>query len=228
LSMTLFQLETAWLHEQVFDFAQAYKLCEGALNHAREADHETSQFLGLILLGIAHSGLGQADAAFECFREITRRVDDERGLMEWIFQMPLRYGLSEYWLSLGQCDRARTEAEVLCNLASQPAERTYLGLGHLLLAEIAIVEGSQKEAEAELSEALQALEGAEAPLAEWRVCASAARLCELQGRQSDADRFWKRSGATLTRLADSLGDNAELRDSLLNHPYVREILDRTD
>jgi hypothetical protein len=67
------------------------------------------------------------------------------------------------------------------------------------------------------------LEEAEAPLAEWRVYATAARLHEQRRRKAEAEQYWTRSAAVLQRLADLLGDEVELRHSLLTHPSVRAI-----
>jgi hypothetical protein len=129
--------------------------------------------------------------------------------------MPLHLGLSEYWLAQGAFERARQEARHLCVLAMQPGERTYLALGKRALAAIALAEQEWEQAEAELSQALAVLEGAEAPLAAWRVYATGAQLSEQRGRSTEALRYWTRSAAVLTQLADSLGNVPELRQSLL-------------
>jgi hypothetical protein len=100
-------------------------------------------------------------------------------------------------------------------LAGQPGERTYLALGKSLLAKIALAEQQWEQAEAELLQALAVLEGVEAPLAAWRVYATAAQLYEQRGRSMEARRYWTRSAAVRTQLADSLGNARELRQSLL-------------
>ena len=53
------------------------------------------------------------------------------------------------------------------------------------------------------------------PLAAWRVYATAAQLYEQRGRSTEAKQYWTRSAAVRTRLADSLGNALELRQSLL-------------
>jgi DNA-binding winged helix-turn-helix (wHTH) protein/tetratricopeptide (TPR) repeat protein len=224
LASTLFQLELAWLHEQAFDFARACELCERGLAEARQSEHETNEWLSLILLGIAHSGLGHGQRALNCFKEITHREQHKQGLMEWIFQMPLRQGLSEYWLAQEKFNQARQEAERVCELAAPPGERTYLALGHRTLAEIAVAGRDWDQAEAELKQALGALEGSEAPLAEWRVYATVAQFRQQRGHKAEAKRYWTRSAATINRLAESLVEAKELRASLLNHPQVKTIL----
>jgi hypothetical protein len=82
------------------------------------------------------------------------------------------------------------------------------------------------EAEAEVMQAMAVLEGAEAPLAEWQVYATAARLQDQRRRSAEADQYWTRSAAVLQRLADSLGDEIELRRSLLTQPAIRAISQR--
>jgi hypothetical protein len=50
--------------------------------------------------------------------------------------------------------QARREAELVCELAAGPGERTYLALGHRVLAEIAMAEKDWVEAEAAVSRSL--------------------------------------------------------------------------
>ena len=57
------------------------------------------------------------------------QLEHDPDALEWIFQMPLRHALSEYWLSQAAFEPARQEAKRLCELAVQPGERTYLALG---------------------------------------------------------------------------------------------------
>jgi hypothetical protein len=118
-------------------------------------------------------------------------------------------------LSQAAFEPARQEAKRLCELATQPGERTYLALGKCVLAKIALAEQQWELAEAELSQALAVLEGADVPLAAWRVYATAAQLYEQRGRSTEARRYWTRSAAVRIRLADSLGNALELRQSLL-------------
>jgi tetratricopeptide (TPR) repeat protein len=181
-----FGLETAWMYEQACAFEGARVLCEQGLKHAREVQYGYGLLLSLILLGFAHLGLKQYERAFQCFSEAIHQGESERSMLDWILQMQLRHGLSEYWLAQRAFGRARQEAERLCELAAQPGERTYLALGWRTLADIA--------------------------------------LAEQQWKQADADHYWLQSATILNRLADSLGDAIELRQSLLTHLQARVIL----
>ena len=215
LARQLLQLAMVWLHEQAGDFDSARALCEQVLAQAQATQHTTGYFLSLLLLGCAHHGLGQAEHAWHCFHAILQQLEHDPDTLEWIFQMPLRHALSEYWLSQAAFEPARQEAKRLCELAVQPGERTYLALGKSALAKIAMAEQQWEQAEAELLQALAVLEGVEAPLAAWRVYATAAQLYEQRGRSTEARQYWTRSAAVRTRLADSLGNALELRQSLL-------------
>lgn len=46
--------------------------------------------------------------------------------------------------------------------------------------------------------------GSARPLAAWRVYPTAEKLCELQGRRSEADGFRQQSRAVILQIADSL------------------------
>jgi predicted ATPase/DNA-binding winged helix-turn-helix (wHTH) protein len=219
----LYRLELAWLREQAFDFEAAREMCEQAHEQARKIGHPYTESLSLILLGMARLGLGRLNAAFRCFSEVDARLDSERILMDWILRLLLRDGLSRYWLAQGELARARREAEALRELAAQPGERTYLALAHRTLAEIAIAARQWDEAENEVSRALAALEGTEAPSAEWRVRATTAQLYERLGHVAEAARHWRRSADALDRLAESLGADDQLRESLNTHPLAQLI-----
>src|SRR5262245_19329763 len=222
----LFRLELAWLHEQAFDFERARELCEQAHEEARKFAHPYTESLSLILLGMAHLGLERREAAFRCFSEVAARLDRERSLMDLILRIPLHYGLSRYWLAQGELAQARREAEALHGLAAAPGERTYLSLSLQTLAEIAMAAQDWQEAEATVERSLATLEGAEAPLAAWRVCATAGRLYDRFGRITEAAGHWRRSAETLTQLANSLGGADRLRQSMGANPDAQSILRR--
>ncbi len=219
----LYRLEMAWLHEQAFDFEAAREMCEQAHEQAQKIGHPYTESLSLILLGMAHLGLGQRKAAFRCFSDVADRLERERSLMDWILRILLHDGMSRYWLAEQQFTQARREAKEMRKLAAPPGERTYLALAHQMLAEIAMAEQRWDEAEIEVSQALAVLEGAEAPLAEWRVCETAAQVYEQLGRTTEAAQHWRRGAKVLNRLADSLGQADPLRQSLLTNPAAQAI-----
>jgi len=143
-----------------------------------------------------------------------------RVLMDWNWQMPLGLCLSELELAAGDRARARLETERVCSQAARSGERTYLSLARRMLARLFVEEQDLPRALGEITAAVSALEGCEAPMAEWQVCATAADLSQRSGRTSDAQAFLERSARTIGRLADSLGAAPDLQRSFLSAPQV--------
>lgn len=160
-------------------------------------------------------------------------------IADWHMYLPLHQGLAEYWLLQNDLTQAREMASKLCAHAALPPERTYLALGHQLLAEIALAENQCAQAEVEVARAMSAINGAptsstvwhaygiappacsspcagwSVPLAAWRVYATAAKRCERQGRQGEADTYRQLSRTVIQQLADSFDGSDPLRTSLL-------------
>jgi len=212
-----FRFQTAWLLTHVGNFASARALCEQ--ERSPGAEIQMDQLLGSIVLGFAHLGSKRHAAALRAFQEVTAQST----LMRSILLMPLRLGLGQYWLARGQLGRAREQMQELCRLAATSGERTYLALGHQALAWTALARRDLPAARRELAEALDAVDGYEVPLAEWRVCATAARVELARGHRVKADAYWTRSAAVLDRLAASLKDDADLHRSFLAQPAVQMV-----
>jgi tetratricopeptide (TPR) repeat protein len=212
-----FRFQTAWLLTHVGNFARARALCEQ--ERPPGEDVQMDQLLGAIVLGFTYLGLKRPVAALRAFQEVA----GQSTLMRSILQMPLKLGLGRYWLARRQYARACEQLQELCRLAATSGERTYLALGREGLAEASLVQRDLSAAERELAEALHAVHGYEVPLAEWRVCATAARTELARGRRASADAYWTRSAAVLDRLASALDDDPDLHRSFLAQPAVRTV-----
>ena len=212
-----FRYQAAWLLTHVGNFASARALCEQERPPGEEI--QVDRLLGAIVLGFAHLGLRRYAAALRAFQEVTA----QSALMRSILQMPLRLGFGHYWLARRQFGRAREQLQELCRVAATSGERTYLALGRQALAEAALAQRDLPAAERELSEALHVVHGYEVPLAEWKVCATAARAELARGRSVKAAAYWTRSAASLDRLAASLKDDADLHRSFLSQAPVQMV-----
>ncbi len=216
-----FRFQIAWLLMHAGDFEGARALCLEEAEPTRQP--QLGQLLGSIILGFVELGLKKPAAALRAFEGVAAHGAGRPILMDWILQMPLRLGLGESWLARRQFARAREPLEALCRLAARSGERTYLALGRRGLAEAALGMGDAAAADRELSEALGALANREAPLAEWQVCATAARTAALRGQRPRAAEFWARGAAVLDRLGVSIADDPDLRRAFDAHPSVRTI-----
>jgi DNA-binding winged helix-turn-helix (wHTH) protein/tetratricopeptide (TPR) repeat protein len=209
---TLLRVMQARLHAQALDFAGARRICQQTLVRAREG---SPRFLTLIMLGESHLALGELDLALECFDEVVERSEAGPLRLDWIFHLPLYLCRSELWLRRGDFDRARQDALRLCELAGQSGQQTYFALAWRQLATIALAEDDRQQAQSELQLALEAMEGAETPLAEWRVLATAAELADLLDREDEAAAYRTRCLACIRTLAASLIQHQPLQRSLL-------------
>jgi tetratricopeptide (TPR) repeat protein len=224
LGLLLHGLALSALSIETFALERAREFAEKALSQARESHFTYGELLALLLLGRTHLGSAQYELAGQCFRDVRQRLARERVVMDWVLRITLYRGLSEYWYWQGDYARARREARRLCALVARPGCCTYQALGHRALAQIAIAEGHWDEAQKELSQALTLFKGAPAPLAQWRVYATAAEYYEHQGHAAEANLYWAESRTVLIRLVDSLDDIAVLRNSLRNASPVQHIL----
>ena len=209
---TLLRVIQARLHAQALDFVGAREICRQTLVRAREG---SPRFLTLIMLGESHLGLHELDLAKECFDEVVERSAVGPFRLDWIFRLPLYHSRSELWLRRGDYDGARKDALHLCKLAAKSAQRTWLALAWRLLAAIALAEDNVVEAEARLRRSFEAMEGAQTPLARWRVLTTAAELAERKGRSEEAAAQRESCKVCIHGLAESLGPHEPLRQSLL-------------
>lgn len=211
-AITLLRVMQARLHAQALDFAGARRICQQTLVRAREG---SPRFLTLIMLGEAHLGLGELDLAMECFDEVVERSEVGHLRLDWVFHLPLYLGRSELWLRRQDHDRARQEALRLCELAGQSGQRTYFALAWRQLAAVGLAENDLRQAQAEIKLSLEAMEGAETPLAGWRVLATAGEIAERLGHQEEAAAYRAQCLTCIQTLASSLAEHEPLRRSLL-------------
>jgi len=201
----------ARLHMQAFDFRSAREIAAKTLPNAREG---FPRLITLVALGEGLLGLGEYDRALQCFEEVTQSSEQGRFRLDWIFHLPLYRARGELWLRRREFARARQDALYLCELAAQPGQRTYMALGRRVLAEIAMAENNDEEAESQIERARAALENVEAPLAEWRVFATSAELDRRLAHPKRAAEYQARAVSALRRIAASMGEDEPLRRSL--------------
>ena len=133
--------------------------------------------------------------------------------MDWIWRMPLHLGLTEVSLVRGL--DARTEARLFREATELTAERTWRALAFEVSARVAAARDEWDEAAAFISSGLALLENVDAPLAAWRLHATAASLDLRKGNTEAATGHRERSREIVRRLAGSLAGDHPLRESLL-------------
>src|SRR5262249_17767146 len=135
--------------------------------------------------------------------------------ISWIDQVRAHLGLAEAAIAAEDWPAVREHAGRLGEMAGASRERTYLGLACALLAEAALRQRRWEAADEHARDALEAIDGVEAPVAEWRVCSVVAQLHQSRRRPREAARLRERSARVVTRLADALAAAPALQRSFL-------------
>jgi DNA-binding winged helix-turn-helix (wHTH) protein len=214
------QLSIAWLHAQALDYSGAKRRGEAALDSTVEKN-PFNFFLGRTLLAKACLGLRDYKAAFSQFQQIKDKIEIEGISMDASIYPEHYYNLCEYWIETGDLPRAREQALQLNAYVAQQMERTYLALSHCVLARIARLEGRSGEVRIQLAQAIAIVEAAEAPLAAWRVYASAAEFYRQIGELGEAAAARSRCAAVINGLAGGFDEKDPLRTALLQN-YAAE------
>jgi len=219
-----FRLELAGVHLAAYDFAGAAALAEEELARATRFGHETGKTFSELVLALAWLGRGEPDRAQKALAARLAAATDPQTI-SWLGQVRALLGLAEAAIAAEDWPAARAHAGRLRAMASS-GERTYLGLACALLTEAALRQRRWDAAEEHARDALLAVDEIEAPVAEWRVCATVAQLQQRRHRTREAARLRERSARVVTRLADSLAATPALQRSFLDARAVRDALDR--
>jgi DNA-binding winged helix-turn-helix (wHTH) protein len=206
------RLLEARMHIEAGDCACAREIAQRVLPMARPG---FPRFLAWIALSEAQAGMGEYDAASAGFQEVLEGAQKGPFRLDWIFHLPLYRAIGVLALARGELANARSAATRLHALAALSGERTYLALGRNLLARIALAENNLDEAAKHSALALSVLSEAEAPLAEWRVCETAAELSLRHGSTAAPDPWRVRSLEAVARLASTMDAAEPLRKALL-------------
>ena len=224
----------AWVHLQAMDFAGVLALCNSALPLAGDpesglapdytAPYRFGLWKRLFLMGSAETALGDYESASEHLLAARADMDRPGPTCTWYWRMPLENALTELWLAKGDLAQARLQAERSLAIALASAEHMWQALAWEANARVAMAELDVPRARDSIAKALSATEGFEAPLAAWRVHATAFALYRNSGDRDLAERHLALSRETIIKLANSLPAEEPLRRIFLSASMIREIL----
>jgi len=219
---TIATLGRSRIHVHAMDFAGAQQILESS--RLVVSPVPTLHRFWLIWAGAAEAGLGHYERALEYLLKCREEMDRHPTITDWYNRMPLQWTLAEVWLSKGDLEKARVEAEQFLAVTLPSEERTFRALAFETNARVAIAEQKFARAQDLTTKALEAMDGFEVPLAHWRVHGTAAELHGRLGNRDLADRHRESSCATIMELASSLPAEEPLRNTFLSAPLVSKIL----
>jgi hypothetical protein len=218
------RLFRAWVHIWAMDFGSALQICESVRPSVRSVGSPAGMRHCLVLTGMAEAGLERFEAARQHLMEARDGMDRETVLLDWYWRIALESSLTELWLAQRNLPQARPQAERFLHASLAAAERTWQALAWDANARVAAAGQDARRAAECIGNALATLEGYEAPIAVWRVHATAAELYQRRGETAAADRHRELSRATILKLANSLAEDSPLREAFLSAPSTAGIV----
>lgn len=134
--------------------------------------------------------------------------------MRWRFAIRYERVVAEAHLRRGELGKAAERARALVRLAAAHDASKYAALGHVVLAEVAALQGDSAEAAAEVAAARAPLGDRPVPLIEWRVHRADARARKLTGDRAATDQAYAAALRALEGLTMGIDDEA-LRAAML-------------
>jgi DNA-binding winged helix-turn-helix (wHTH) protein len=224
------QVHQAWLHLHALDFRSTLAITQSALALLRDpalrAAPPPQLRRALICSGSASAAMGDNARALEDFSTARSEMDRQTVFLDWYWRMPIAAGLTELWLAKGDDVRARLEAERLLEMSLATEERTWHGLAWEINARVALANRDDARARDCIARGVSTVQGFEAPLAAWRVHATAAHIEEESGNLESARSHRDVSRATIMQLANSLPEQEPLRKIFLSAPAVARVFGR--
>ena len=128
------------------------------------------------LAGI-HITLGDLDRAREHLGKARLLLDNDPWFW-WVYENRYRYELGRYWIAQGDLSQAKNAAGKLLDLANRTLKNKHIALGHMLRAEIAVLEENPEVAQVDYDKALGLVDRYPCPTIEWQIAKALARNCQ--------------------------------------------------
>ncbi|MGR9438645.1 AAA family ATPase (plasmid) [Rhizobium leguminosarum] len=203
-----FQIERGAFRFHALDFEGTLKDCEPATSHP--IGDATGQILphyrriALVHRGLAKAGLGDNAGALVDFSVAEEEMDRQPAYLDWYWRLVLEWGMVNSHIEQGDHDEGLARATHLSQAAMNTDDRTWRALAWEARARAALSCGKAPEALEHVTRALNECEGGMAPIAEWRVRATAAAIFKAKGDLRQASNHAELGLAVTRRLAESM------------------------
>ena len=213
------QLVRAWALFHCGDFRGVLSQChaiaaDAAADNASEAGPmaptdttvapDTEVRRRLVLEGLAEVELGDFAAARQHLLETRRQMDRHQVMFDWYWRLLLDWGLVNLALKEGDSAAAGPLVDAFFERAMRTEERMWRALAWEARARLELQRRNFDPALEFIGCALAVTDGHEVALADWRLFATHAAVCEAMGLTTPATQQAQLSRAAKTRLAESL------------------------
>jgi len=210
-----------WLHADVFDFKQAFRLNQEGAAIARELKFPEGEANSHVNLAGNYLTLGESERAKEHL-DIAERVLQGDKWFRWVYQTRLQAQYAQYWITNGDSQRAASYAAASLESARTTRRRKHIAWARKLLGDVAAIEERHNDAADEYEAGLRALKGHPCPSVEWKILLSLARLKACLHESDASEEYLNRSREVMRRLAESICENS-LRAAFLKSKVARDL-----
>ncbi|HEV2802795.1 MAG TPA: protein kinase [Pyrinomonadaceae bacterium] len=211
-----------WIYREMQDFERAREYNNRGLDVGRKANVLEAQANSLINLGIDYRHTGESDKTLKSFREV-KDIFRRDAWFRWRYQIRLRAGQCEHFLSTGELEEAHERALSLLEIATRYEAHKYIAVAHRLLARIAAGRGEDAEATSELEKSLARLDAHPVPVEEWKTYAEQGRLRERAGDVARARESFEQAASVIDLIAKGIQDETQ-RQTFLDSEAVSQVL----
>ncbi|MBI4905079.1 MAG: AAA family ATPase [Acidobacteria bacterium] len=213
----------AWLRMLCYDFDGAHRMSKIVMRS--DAEQQTARLRAISRMSRGYAALyqGNHDEAQQCFSQVRDHRITSRFFLHWHFRLHAQAGLTETRLQAGDIADAHREADDFLASVPEGADPNLRALAWEMQARVARAEKDRNAARGYIGNALSILDKFDVPVAGWQVHRTAGDLY-AEGDRARAGEHWRRAQELILRIADSLGHEEPLRESLLAAPPVRRVL----
>jgi tetratricopeptide (TPR) repeat protein len=210
-----------WIYRELQDFESAIRVNQEGTGMSHEMRFPEGIASSHIHLAGIHITLGHLDRARQHLGNARRLLDDDPWFW-WVYENRYRYELGRYWIGKRDLSQARNAAGKLLDLANRTLKNKHIALGHMLRAEIAVLEENPEAAQVDYDKALGLIDRYPCPTIEWQIAKALARNCQRLHDSERASELLARGRAVTRRLAESIADS-RLRKTFLSSEAVRNL-----
>lgn len=204
---TIFRDSIALLKFHSFDF-------EGARRDCLEAGPGHLTPFAMTTLGLCEVELENPEQAVKYLEGVCGRSVYPKFFMDWYWRIIARCGLAHAWLERGNISRAKTETEAFFEATNTCGNVVLRALACDARARGAMAGGDEQFADESLRNAFTLLDNGSAPLAAWRIHATAANLARRKREPAAAEEHRKAAFNIIACLGDSFQADHPLRETL--------------
>lgn len=164
-----------------------------------------------LLAGIAEAGLGNLDLGIDILKKLEREMLERPVLTDWYWLFVLEWSLANALLQAGDIEQARLHADCMLERSDKTLEVTWRAMARELRCRIAMEEHELDHASRLIHDALHLVEVMGAPMAEWTIHRTAARLLRAGGDHANASLQDQLFDKKAQRLLDSLPSGHRLQ-----------------